>query len=464
MKYAGVDFTNVGPIEEGTIRRDMLSVFIGPNNSGKTIAAKIIHGICQMDEGQGRRRAPAGAGAPPGAAGARTLASAIAAATLIRHAGLQPDAIPAQGKKASAVSVHGFDGSRRDFDLASARGNHLAYGMSLATSTDSACIRRSMYLPAARAGGTQHFLGSIRTLAKMARMQSRLLGQMLSVAASGKEKIGDIMPSVSPDELLVDPSFGDLPSYVETVIETMKSGLDEKATETFSRLFPGSITAMGRSGVPFVAYGDPSGHRAAIEHAGSGVISLLPLVAGIHRIEAGGVCVLEDPESHLEPRRQLALMDEILRIANENRIGVVVTTQSDFLVQKILSLVSSGRLGQSDVGLYYFRRPENSLTRIERLRVDKTGEAEQEMFTKALDSLIAGFSGRPHDSQGQHSAGSRCKHTALDSKRPKGQKPGRRTPHMDVRLGGQSASRAARKDGHSPRHQVHAARLLDGAS
>ena len=393
MKYASVDFTNVGPIEEGTIRRDKLSVLIGPNNSGKTIAAKIIHGICQMDEGRGQQRDPAGAEAPPDAAGATTLASAIAAATLILHAGLQPGTIPTQGKKTSALSVHIIDGSKRDFNLASARGNSLAYGMSLASGADSGGIRSSMYLPATRAGGTQHFLGSIRTLAKMARMQSRLFGQMLSVAASEKEKIGDILPSVGPDELLVDPSFGDLPSYVEAVIETMKSGLDEKAAETFSRLFPGSIRVMGSSGVPSIAYDDPSGHRAEIEHAGSGVISLLPLVAGIHRIEAGGVCVLEEPESHLEPQRQLVLMDEILRIANENGIGVVVTTQSDFLVQKILSLVSSGRLGQSDVGLYYFRRPESSLTRVQRLRVDKTGEAEQEMFTKAQDSLIAGFSG-----------------------------------------------------------------------
>ena len=70
---------------------------------------------------------------------------------------------------------------------------------------------------------------------------------------------------------------------------------------------------------------------------------------------------------------------------------MVVTTQSDFLVQKVLSLVSSGRLDRSDLGLYYLHRPADSLTRIEKLRVEKTGEAEQEMFTRAMDSLIEGF-------------------------------------------------------------------------
>lgn len=70
---------------------------------------------------------------------------------------------------------------------------------------------------------------------------------------------------------------------------------------------------------------------------------------------------------------------------------MVLTTQSDFLVQKVLSLVSSGRLDRSDLGLYYLRRPADSLTRIEKLHVEKTGEAEQEMFTRAMDSLIGGF-------------------------------------------------------------------------
>lgn len=391
MKYGSIDFTNVGPIEDGTVHRDKLSVLIGPNNSGKTIAAKIIHGVCQMDERQDRPQVPSGVTMPSDRESVEALSSIVDTMMLIQHAGLRPDSAAMQGKKTSLIAVHGKDGSEREFNLATAKGNQLAFNISLAGANGLDKVGRSMYLPATRAGSTQYLLATMRLLVKMTQMQSNLLSQVISAFKVEKEKASNITPSILPDDVLIDPSLGDLTRYIGPVLETMVNGLTKESQETFSKLFPGSINIMERSGAPLITYDDPSGHQAEITSVGSGVVSLLPIVAGIHRVEAEGTCVIEEPESHLEPQKQLVLMDEILRIANEKRVSMVVTTQSDFLVQKVLSLVSSGSLDRSDLGLYYLRRPADSLTRIEKLHVEKTGEAEQEMFTRAMDSLIKGF-------------------------------------------------------------------------
>ena len=396
MEYDKMALANVGPIREGVIHRDKMSVFIGPNNAGKTIAAKIIHGVCQADAPGRRQRRPAQAGpmSPPGKGNGNAIESAADAITVIRHAGLRPDDLPTHGRKTSSLSVHGPGGRKRRLDLASAANNPLARSISLAEDHGGGDARRSVYLPATRAGGAQYIMNSIRTIGRIAHMQSNLLNQMLTAAeAEVRTFQSGSSPADTVGQLLAEAPMGDLAQYVGIVMEVLEGGLDEKAQGTFGRLFPGSIQVEERLGMPVITYADPSGHRAEIGYAGSGVSSLLALAAGMHRVGPGGTFIVEEPESHLEPQMQLAVIDEILRAADENEIGVVVTTQSDFLVQKVLSLVSSGRLDRSDLGLYYFDRPPGKLTSIQRLRVDETGEAEQEMFTKAINSLIAGFSG-----------------------------------------------------------------------
>lgn len=396
MEYDKIALANVGPIREGIIHRDKMSVFIGPNNAGKTIAAKIVHGICQADAQRRRQRRPAQAGptSPQGRGNWTAIESAADAITAIRRAGLRPDDLPTHGRRTSSLSVHGPNGRKRRLDLASARNNPLARSMSLTEDHGGGDARRSVYLPATRAGGAQYITNSIRTIGMIAHMQSNLLNQMLAAAeAEARTFRSGSSPAGTAGQLLAEAPMGDLEQYVGIVMEVLEGGLDEKAQGMLGRLLPGSIQVEKRLGMPVITYADPSGHRDEIGHAGSGASSLLALAVGMHRVGPGGTFIVEEPESHLEPQMQLAVIDEMLRAADENGIGMVATTRSDFLVQKVLSLVSSGRLDRSDLGLYYFDRPPGRLTSIQRLRVDETGEAEQEMFAKAINSLIAGFSG-----------------------------------------------------------------------
>ena len=62
MKFEEIKLENIGPIDRAAIGRHRLSVFIGPNNSGKSIAAKIMHGVRQLDPAAAAQRHPTDGG------------------------------------------------------------------------------------------------------------------------------------------------------------------------------------------------------------------------------------------------------------------------------------------------------------------------------------------------------------------------------------------------------------------
>ena len=159
---------------------------------------------------------------------------------------------------------------------------------------------------------------------------------------------------------------------------------------TFSKLFGGSLDASAATGIPSILYRDPSGFGVEIESAGLGVVSSFPIIAAVHDIEPGGTLIVEEPEAHMEPLRQQSLVNEIVRVALARRVSLVLVTHSDYVVNGVLNMVYAGIIGPDDLGLYYFRRRDGSFTQVERIPVDKTGEAEQELFEEALDALAKG--------------------------------------------------------------------------
>lgn len=50
MEWTEISPRGVGPIEQGTISNNRANVFPGPNNSGKSIASRVIYGLMQLGE------------------------------------------------------------------------------------------------------------------------------------------------------------------------------------------------------------------------------------------------------------------------------------------------------------------------------------------------------------------------------------------------------------------------------
>ena len=374
MKFKTIRFENIGPIRRAAIGRHRLSVFVGPNNSGKSIASRIIHGVCQLDSSPSvQHRLPVKGLSDDGPDGEAAARSAI----LIRNAGMRRGDIVTHSADSGRLVLE--DGAKASITMdfgKNAKQGKASFIASLLDAPLDEAAKSSIYVPAGRTG-------TVQSLLTIMQIKSGLLN---SVLRSLGERPGEITPSLSLRRQMPEH----LEQFYSIVLETFSGGLDDESKSMFSRLFAGSAESAAAGGLPAILYRDPAGFAVEIGSAGSGIVSAFPIVAAMHRVEPGGTLIVEEPEAHMEPMRQLRLVDEIVRAAQKRDISIVLTTHSDFVVNAILGMVHNEVIGPADLGLYYFQRRRESYTDVEKIPVTGSGEAEQDMFSEALDALAKG--------------------------------------------------------------------------
>jgi energy-coupling factor transporter ATP-binding protein EcfA2 len=111
--------------------------------------------------------------------------------------------------------------------------------------------------------------------------------------------------------------------------------------------------------------------EVSLADIGFGASQLLPiLVEGIYA-DRGSVLLIEQPEIHLHPRLQAALMDFFIDIAKEGK-QVIVETHSEHLILRLQRRIAESRLSHNDVALYYFESSEAG-SKITPVELDKDG-------------------------------------------------------------------------------------------
>jgi AAA domain, putative AbiEii toxin, Type IV TA system/AAA ATPase domain len=109
-----------------------------------------------------------------------------------------------------------------------------------------------------------------------------------------------------------------------------------------------------------------------IADVGIGVSQVLPVVVALHAAEPGTIVYIEQPELHLHPRAQQALA-KLLVAAAKRKVRVVVETHSDLLLLGIQTLVAEGEIDPADVGLHWFHRDDEGVTRMTRAELQPDG-------------------------------------------------------------------------------------------
>ena len=365
MMFEEARLENMGPIRQALIGAHRLTVFVGPNNSGKSIASRLIHAA--------RRLGPS-SGPPTGPDGA---------AAVLRGAGIEwPDAVTRSMPSGRLeLGGNGAGGTVLNFGDGAAAGG--AAPPPPPCPDPAPAAEHGMYVPSGRAGIVQSLFTLLQTRGDLADSLLRAL--------AGRHVPG----GAQPEALGTGPGTGrQMPEYLEQfygiVLEAFSRGLDRRTEEMFSRVFPGSIKQSKAAGLPEIVYVDPHGFEARVGSAASGAAAVLPIMVALNRVGPAGMLVVEEPEENVEPIRQLRLVDEIVRASLGRRISLVLTTHSDFVVHAVLGMVHSGAIDPADLGLYYFRRRRGSYTDVERIPVNGAGEAEQELFDEALDALAKG--------------------------------------------------------------------------
>ena len=109
-----------------------------------------------------------------------------------------------------------------------------------------------------------------------------------------------------------------------------------------------------------------------IAGAGSGVSQTLPILVALRFADQGRLVYIEEPESHLHPKAQIALAG-ILADAARRGVRVVIETHSALLLRAIQTLVADGSLSPELVKLHWFRLDDRGVTQIDTANLDQNG-------------------------------------------------------------------------------------------
>lgn len=358
-------------------------MFFGPNNSGKSLISRLIHGVNAIPVS--KQGIPLFILRRVNHNEAKALMPKFYNSIVLKNSGINRSDIITYKKKTAFINIKN---SRKSSTLNFSIDKHHAddFVMDKYALLMSDKPRSSVYIPAGRTGTIQFFTS-------IAQVRNRLLGDLLHTF----DREGIINPKhVSANEIRrFTRSLDKLPDHLEQfydlILSTQIEGLNSNIQKLFSELFPGSIEMENTSGLSKIIYKDPAGFTTNIESAGSGTVSSFPILVGMYYVKKRGTLIVEEPEAHLEPSRQLELIDMLQTIAYQRSVDLIFTTHSDYVIKKLLALISSKKIKRSDLGLYYFDRVDSKFTTIKEIHVDKTGEAEQPLFEEALDTLVKEF-------------------------------------------------------------------------
>lgn len=393
MECERIRVTNIGPVTDGEIALRKVMVFIGPNGTGKSIVSRIIHALHRLGPPSSLLR-HLGRSAEKKVGGDGLLR--LYGEAVLVHSALERDGIVTHGRKSCSLTVsRGQNMPDLDICFEPPDKGHSAY-------VDMLCDPRhtgkaqcgGVYIPGGRVGTVQAFTDMARLKAAFVEFAHQ------SSMRHAKEAPAE-PPAAHPpgrEGVMRLPPLGRLPPHIgqfhDLVAQTITGGPSGRLNRSLSRVFGVTVGKhpVGKAGQTHAAYRDPRGHKTPIGSAGSGLLASAPILAGLHYVKAGGTLIVEEPEAHVEPSTQIALIDEMTSTALSKGVRLVLTTHSDYIVKKILALVASRKIRPSDIGLYYFCRDAKYYTRIKQVPVDPVGAADQELFKEALDSLVEEFS------------------------------------------------------------------------
>ncbi|MBI1955273.1 MAG: DUF3696 domain-containing protein [Acidobacteria bacterium] len=108
---------------------------------------------------------------------------------------------------------------------------------------------------------------------------------------------------------------------------------------------------------------------------GSGANQLPFVLIPIGLAAAGETILLCEPEAHLHPYGQSELMKLLLKVQKDKKLQFFIETHSEHILHALLYAIAKGDLQKTDLAIYYFKN-EQGEAKVQRLAIDEKGRVE----------------------------------------------------------------------------------------
>ncbi len=109
---------------------------------------------------------------------------------------------------------------------------------------------------------------------------------------------------------------------------------------------------------------------------GTGGNQLPFILVPIALAKPGDTILLSEPEAHLHPKAQCELTRMLLTVAKKEKIQFFFETHSEHVLHVILNAVGRGEWAKEQIAIYYFEEPADRVARARRLEVNGHGQVE----------------------------------------------------------------------------------------
>jgi energy-coupling factor transporter ATP-binding protein EcfA2 len=125
---------------------------------------------------------------------------------------------------------------------------------------------------------------------------------------------------------------------------------------------------------------------------GTGANQLPFILVPIALAASGDSILLAEPEAHLHPRLQSELTGMLLRLFQfaGGELQFFIETHSEHVLHRLLHAVAKGELSRDDLTIYYFPEPKEARADPRKLKIDEQGGVEGGLpgfFDQSLDEL-----------------------------------------------------------------------------
>ena len=123
---------------------------------------------------------------------------------------------------------------------------------------------------------------------------------------------------------------------------------------------------------------------------GFGTNALIQLFWQLDRAEKGATVMIEEPEIHLHPKAQAELASLLVEEAQAEDKQIIMTTHSEHILHRLLTLVAEDKLGVDELAVYAFEKDEKGECTAHQLEVTDDGKVMggiRDFFETHLDEL-----------------------------------------------------------------------------